>query len=672
MAIEVEMQVYNDKKQRICTLKGYEERKIVETLDSGDKELTFKYPVNGTYVNALKTEYYMRTKTDEYVIRAIKTGEKYNEYTAQLNVEELEGTAFPYGFESQEQTIGACLEFAFSGTGWTVKDYSAKKKRSINKEEATTAWDVLQDCLSTYRVECKIDSINKCVSIYDTIGEDRGCYFIEKLNLKKLTAATDTYDFYTQLMPVGKDGITIDNNGKNYLENYTYSIKKKLYVWKDERYTKQDSLLEDGTAKLAEMAKPYTAYTADVVDLAKTTKDQYSILDYAIGDTVTIVSKRTNTREKQRIVKITSYPESPQKNTVELSSTTKTFAEVQKAAEKEAKKETQQTINSVKNELKSGYYTKIEITKKIEETEDGLNKTFEKKIETTKAYAEEQAQTAQENAEASAAEKLKQYTTTIVMRTEIQENAEQIKRLVAKTSGYWSADEYEKDINYYNYGTPQEAGYTDSVYYGKTYLDLNTGYVYYCDNGNWTKEYECPKTTEELQSRITEMADKITSEVSRKLEGYATVQDTSRIDQKADEINSEVSKKVGANEIISRINQSAEQATIEAEKINFNGVVTANRNFTIGLNGKATMPAGKIGPFEINSDGLYYATAENTQAYINYNTFVLSNSGAAIRLYPSVIRIAGKNKDGEEIRVFEINAGTGEIVQAGDWTASPW
>ena len=84
------------------------------------------------------------------------------------------------------------------------------------------------------------------------------------------------------------------------------------------------------------------------------------------------------------------------------------------------------------------------------------------------------------------------------------------------------------------------------------------------------------------------------------------------------------------------------------------------------------MPAGKIGPFEINSDGLYYATAENTQAYINYNTFVLSNSGAAIRLYPSVIRIAGKNKDGEEIRVFEINAGTGEIVQAGDWTASPW
>ena len=115
------MQVYNDKKQRICTLKGYEERKIVETLNNGDKELTFKYPVNGAYVSALKTEYYIQTKTDEYVIRAIKTGEKYNEYTAQLNVEELEGTAFPYGFESQEQTISACLEFAFSGTGCTVK-----------------------------------------------------------------------------------------------------------------------------------------------------------------------------------------------------------------------------------------------------------------------------------------------------------------------------------------------------------------------------------------------------------------------------------------------------------------------------------------------------------------------------------------------------------------------
>ena len=45
----------------------------------------------------------------------------------------------------------------------------------------------------------------------------------------------------------------------------------------------------------------------------------------------------------------------------------------------------------------------------------------------------------------------------------------------------------------------------------------------------------------------------------------------SKITQTADEINSEVSKKVGNNEIISRINQSAEKITINASKVNISG-----------------------------------------------------------------------------------------------------
>lgn len=35
------------------------------------------------------------------------------------------------------------------------------------------------------------------------------------------------------------------------------------------------------------------------------------------------------TKEKQRIVKITEYPETPEKNTVEISNAKKTFAEIQ-------------------------------------------------------------------------------------------------------------------------------------------------------------------------------------------------------------------------------------------------------------------------------------------------------------------------------------------------------
>lgn len=46
---------------------------------------------------------------------------------------------------------------------------------------------------------------------------------------------------------------------------------------------------------------------------------------------------------------------------------------------------------------------------------------------------------------------------------------------------------------------------------------------------------------------------------------------SSMIEQKADEINSEVKKKVGNDEIISRINQSAEKISIDANKVNISG-----------------------------------------------------------------------------------------------------
>jgi phage minor structural protein len=488
------MQIFNDKKERVGILKDFKDRKIVKTLDSGDKELTFKYPSDGKQVDLLKEEYYIRTKEDEYVIRKRKTGTQFNEYTAQLNVEELEGTVFPYGFKSKEQTIRACLEFAFEGTGWKVGACQITKKRTINKDEETNAWEVLQDCLSTYRVECKINSLTKTIDIYEQIGSDRGRYFIEGLNLKKLTVTSDTYDFYTRLIPLGKDGIGIEWLGKPYLENYQYSSKIKTYVWSDERYTNTTSLIEDGIAKLDEMSKPYVAYTADVLDLARQSKKYSSVFDFDIGDTVWMISKKTHTKEKQRIVKLTEYPESPQSNTVELSNATKTFAEVQQEATDRAKSEAIKIANSsAKKVLEDGYYTKTEvethITASKEEINLGVSKTYE-----TKTTVTEKCNTAESNANKATDEKLTEYS-----------------------------------------------------------------------------------TTEQMQSAIK---------------------------VKADAIESTVSEKVGSNEIISKINQSAEKVSINAEKMSLNGAVTANSNFKINTDGSAETKALKItgGSLEIGSN----------------------------------------------------------------------
>ena len=324
------MQIFDDKKKKIGILSEFKDREITTTLDSGDKELSFSYSATGVLVDLLKEEYYIRTKTDEFVIKAVEKGEQFNKYTATLNVEELEGMPFRYGFKTEEQTIKECLEIAFNGTGWHIGKCNVTKKRTIDMQESATAWDVLQKCLSTYRCECIIHSLTKTIDIYDRIGSDKGCYFMEGMNLRKISLKSDTYDFYTRIYPIGKDGITPECLiGKDYIDNFQYSSKVKSYVWKDERYTNATSLIEDATAKIEEMSRPYKAYTAEVIDLAKASEKYKDILLYGIGDTVTLVSKKMRTKEKQRIVKITEYPETPEKNTVEISNAKKTFAEIQ-------------------------------------------------------------------------------------------------------------------------------------------------------------------------------------------------------------------------------------------------------------------------------------------------------------------------------------------------------
>lgn len=473
------MQIFNDKKQRVGILKGFKDRKIVKTLDSGDKELTFKYPSDGKQVDLLKEEYYIRTKEDEYVIRKRKTGTQFNEYTAQLNVEELEGAVFPYGFESKEQTIRACLEFAFEGTGWKVGTCQITKKRTINKDEETNAWKVLQDCLSTYRVECKINSLTKTIDIYEQIGADRGRYFIEGLNLKKLTVTSDTYDFYTRLIPLGKDGIGIEWLGKPYLENYQYSSKIKTYVWSDERYTNTTSLIEDGIAKLDEMSKPYVAYTADVIDLARQSEKYSNVFDFDIGDTVWMISKKTRTKEKQRIVKLTEYPEAPRSNTVELSNATKTFAEVQQEATDQAKSEAIKIANSsAKKVLEDGYYTKTEvethITASKEEIELGVSKTYE-----TKTIVDQKIKSANDLTD----EKLTEYSTTEQMKAAINLKAEEIDLEVSKV--------YET-----------KTSVTEKI---KSVNDLTD------------EKLTLYSTTEEMNAAIKLKADGITTEVNKKV-----------------------------------------------------------------------------------------------------------------------------------------------------------
>lgn len=83
---------------------------------------------------------------------------------------------------------------------------------------------------------------------------------------------------------------------------------------------------------------------------------------------------------------------------------------------------------------------------------------------------------------------------------------------------------------------------------------------------------------------------------------FATkVEMNSKITQTKDEINLEVSRKVGNDEVISRINQTPEAITIQANKVNIGGVITAiNNNTTTTIDGNK-ITTGSITANQIKS-----------------------------------------------------------------------
>lgn len=328
-------------KKLVAGLINYKDLCIESTLSTGDKKLSFSLHKEDKFYNLIEEECYIETKTQEYVIKARDVGVDYTRFDCVLNLETLEANIFDR-FESVEQTITASLNLAIVGTGWTVKDNTLKKKRTVRCTNKN-ALEIVQEIKKTYRVDIVFNTLSKQIEIHEHLGEDKGTYFIDSLNLTALQVQSDSYKFATRIIAEGKDGLTFSsiNNGKNYVENYQYSKKVKTLYWKDERYTIKESLLEDAKAKLKEISKPFTSYNASVLNLAELNPKYKNILDYRLGDTITLISRNNKVKDKQRIVKTVEYPLDHSRDTVELANAVLKFEDIQQ--------ENQETTDTVSN-----------------------------------------------------------------------------------------------------------------------------------------------------------------------------------------------------------------------------------------------------------------------------------------------------------------------------------
>lgn len=272
----------------------------------------------------------------------------------------------------------------------------------------------------------------------------------------------------------------------------------------------------------------------------------------------------------------------------------------------------EQTIDSMKDTLKS-QETKIE--------------TVETKANTAQSTANT-ANTTANSAKSTADSNTKKIETTTTKLTEVEKTVDGITQSVSSVE-----EKVETVENTANTAKTTANSAKTTANTAKATADTAKATADNVNNNLTTNYY----TKTETNSQIQQKADSITSTVStqistakteainsantstdNKLKKYSTTsQMQSTIKQTADSINLEVSKKVGNNEIISKINQSAETVGIDATKISLNAsdilnllagntinltsknIVISADKFSVDKNGKVTcsdmnITSGKI------------------------------------------------------------------------------
>lgn len=318
--------VFNRKKKQVDLLENPISPVIVNEL-GGIGELTFSVP--STYKH-LELEGYIQVENDhEYVIKEIVTHGTNRDVVCMLNIEEVLGMAWSK-FISRDNTLMKCAELVLSGTRWRAIDNSSCNVKRNLYGTVTNSYNLLQMMCTVYNVEFIFDTYNKTVTFVDKVGKDAGVYFINDINLKQLNVDTHTHKYITRVIPIGKNGLTIEsvNDGKNYLENKTYTTKNIYGIWQSDKHDDPNALKADAKRFLDEMAIPYETYEVVVDDLYAL--KGYDEFQYGLGDIVTIIDGDTETRIQQRIIQRTYNLLEPDKDTIHIANKDATFEDYYK------------------------------------------------------------------------------------------------------------------------------------------------------------------------------------------------------------------------------------------------------------------------------------------------------------------------------------------------------
>ena len=379
-------------------------------------------------------------------------------------------------------------------------------------------------------------------------------------------------------------------------------------------------------------------------------------------------------------------------------------------------------LTSLSTKINNDYSTTTAMNAAIKASVDGLSSTVSQTYATTqnvksslaeadtnaKKYADtaqstaisqaqqdatSKANAAESNAKTDTDNKLKNYSTTVAMNSAIKQMADSITLSVSKT--YATGANLSAGLS----GADQKAkNYADSALRSadksaKGYADAAQSAAVKAANANTEELLKSYPTVTAMESAIKQNADSITASVSKT---YATKEGLSDASTKISNLetwksqaalkitdsaivstvtsSTSWSKKADKASLISQINQSAESISINASKINLNGVVTANSYFCILTDGSIKSTKGTLGGWTISSDKIQSrfagidALTIHSDGYLKFGTCKISSTGGALtvknglHLYTNVNTDSSGFDDGtERFKIF----GLGHVSSGG-------
>lgn len=355
------------------------------------------------------------------------------------------------------------------------------------------------------------------------------------------------------------------------------------------------------------------------------------------------------------------------------------------------------SVDGLSSTVSQTYATTQNVKSSLAEADTNAKKYADSAQNTAISQAQQdatsKANTAESNAKADTDNKLKNYSTTVAMNSAIKQMADSITLSVSKT--YATGADLSAGLS----GTDQKAKkYADSALQSadksaKGYADAAQSAAVKAANANTEELLKSYPTVTAMESAIKQNADSITASVSKT---YAT--QASLETEKAKVTNLETwksqaelkitdsaivstvtsstswSKKADKASLISQINQSAESISINASKINLNGVVTANSYFCILTDGSIKSTKGTLGGWTISSDKIQSrfagidAMTIHSDGYLKFGTCKISSTGGALtvknglHLYTNVNTDSSGFDDGtERFKIF----GLGHVSSGG-------